>query len=79
MTTPAAGSRHEIVIEDVEYQRQGGRALLARLYRPGGMGLHALHHRVAAEDLREARRGDLRSVDAQRRRHLARVGDQPEE
>jgi acetyl esterase/lipase len=38
MTTLAAGSRHDIVIEDVEYQRQGGRALLARLYRPGGMG-----------------------------------------
>src|ERR1700724_4207655 len=25
-------------IEDVEYQRQGGRALLARLYRPAGTG-----------------------------------------
>src|SRR5271170_1015971 len=25
-------------IEDVEYQRQGGRALLARLYRPAGAG-----------------------------------------
>src|SRR5258708_4419000 len=25
-------------IEDVEYQRQGGRALLARLYRPVGAG-----------------------------------------
>ncbi len=29
---------HDIVIEDVEYQRQGGRAMLARLYRPGGDG-----------------------------------------
>jgi acetyl esterase/lipase len=28
----------DIVIEDVEYQRQGGRAMLARLYRPGGAG-----------------------------------------
>ena len=26
------------MIEDVEYQRQGGHALLARLYRPGGAG-----------------------------------------
>ena len=25
-------------VEDVEYQRQGGRALLARLYRPAGTG-----------------------------------------
>jgi acetyl esterase len=31
---PATGVR----IEDVEYQRQGGRALLARLYRPAGAG-----------------------------------------
>src|SRR5436853_2326186 len=38
MTTFAADARHDIVIEDVEYQRQGGRAMLARLYRPGGMG-----------------------------------------
>src|SRR5438552_16726589 len=38
MTTLAAGSRHDIVIEDVECQRQGGRALLARLYRPVGTG-----------------------------------------
>lgn len=28
----------EVRIEDVEYQRQGGRALLARLYRPAGTG-----------------------------------------
>src|SRR6266851_241588 len=27
-------------IEDVEYQRQGARALLARLYRPAGAGPH---------------------------------------
>src|SRR5436190_18028878 len=31
-------TRHDIVIEDIEYQRQGGRAMLARLYRPGGSG-----------------------------------------
>lgn len=30
--------RHQVTIEDVEYQRQGGRALLARLYRPSGDG-----------------------------------------
>lgn len=28
----------ELRIEDVEYQRQGGRALLARVYRPAGTG-----------------------------------------
>jgi acetyl esterase len=33
-----APSRSDIRIEDVEYQRQGGRALLARLYRPAGAG-----------------------------------------
>src|SRR3984893_14381849 len=33
-----AEARHDISIEDVEYQRQAGRALLARLYRPGGAG-----------------------------------------
>ena len=37
-TTLEAGMRHDIVIEDVEYQRQGGHAMLARLYRPGGAG-----------------------------------------
>lgn len=31
-------ARHDVRIEDVEYQRQGGRALLARLYRPSGAG-----------------------------------------
>jgi acetyl esterase len=35
LTTDA---RHSVEIEDVEYQRQGGRALLARLYRPSGAG-----------------------------------------
>ena len=30
--------RPDIRIEDVEYQRQGGRAMLARLYRPAGTG-----------------------------------------
>jgi acetyl esterase len=38
MTTLTADTRHDIVIEDVEYQRQSGRAMLARLYRPGGAG-----------------------------------------
>jgi acetyl esterase/lipase len=37
-TLLAAEARHELRIEDVEYQRQGGRALLARLYRPSGTG-----------------------------------------
>jgi acetyl esterase len=36
--TLAADTRHDVRIEDVEYQRQGGRALLARLYRPSGPG-----------------------------------------
>src|SRR5262249_59594090 len=31
-------TRPEIRVEDVEYQRQGGKALLARLYRPAGTG-----------------------------------------
>src|SRR5258706_14212687 len=30
--------RSGVRIEDVEYQRQGGQALLARLYRPAGTG-----------------------------------------
>ena len=38
MTTLAGDTRLDIVIEDVEYQRQDGRAMLARLYRPGGAG-----------------------------------------
>jgi len=37
-TTLDADSRPDVRIEDVEYQRQGGRALLARLYRPVGAG-----------------------------------------
>jgi acetyl esterase len=37
MTVDAA-TRHDVRIEDVEYQRQGGRSMLARLYRPGGAG-----------------------------------------
>src|ERR1700758_1172206 len=36
--TLAADARRDVRIEDVEYQRQGGRALLARLYRPAGAG-----------------------------------------
>src|SRR6266851_7684117 len=35
-TTLEADSRPELRVEDVEYQRQGGHALLARLYRPAG-------------------------------------------
>jgi len=42
MTTLAADvradARQDVRIEDVEYQRQGGQALLARLYRPAGTG-----------------------------------------
>jgi len=37
-TTLEAEARPGVRIEDVEYQRQGGRALLARLYRPAGTG-----------------------------------------
>jgi acetyl esterase len=37
-TTPEVGARHDLVVEDVEYQRQDGLTLLARLYRPGGAG-----------------------------------------
>ena len=37
-TTLEAETRPDVRIEDVEYQRQGGRALLARLYRPAGAG-----------------------------------------
>jgi acetyl esterase len=37
-TTLASAARHEVRIEDVEYQRQGGKAMLARLYRPSGAG-----------------------------------------
>ena len=37
-TTLEADARPGVHIEDVEYQRQGGRALLARLYRPAGSG-----------------------------------------
>src|SRR5205814_171568 len=37
-TTLEADVRSDIRIDDVDYQRQGGRALLARLYRPGGAG-----------------------------------------
>jgi len=37
-TTLEADTRPELRVEDVEYQRQGGQALLARLYRPAGTG-----------------------------------------
>ena len=37
-TTLEVEARPEARVEDVEYQRQGGRALLARLYRPAGAG-----------------------------------------
>jgi acetyl esterase len=33
-----ADARRDVRIEDVEYQRQGGRPLLARIYRPSGPG-----------------------------------------
>jgi acetyl esterase/lipase len=36
--TLEADARHDVAVEDVEYQRQGGRALLARIYRPSGVG-----------------------------------------
>ena len=36
--TLEAETRPNIRIDDVEYQRQGGRALLARVYRPAGTG-----------------------------------------
>jgi acetyl esterase/lipase len=38
MSDRAAVSGAEITVEDVEYQRAGGQALLARLYRPRGGG-----------------------------------------
>ena len=38
MATLEAETRPTLRVEDVEYQRQGGRALLARLYRPAGTG-----------------------------------------
>jgi acetyl esterase len=37
-TTVEADSRRPIAVEDIEYQRQGGRPMLARLYRPSGLG-----------------------------------------
>jgi acetyl esterase len=37
-TTLEADARPDVRIEDIEYQRQGGRALLARIYRPSGTG-----------------------------------------
>src|SRR5277367_4625633 len=37
-TTTLADARHEVRIEDVEYQRQDGKAMLARVYRPSGTG-----------------------------------------
>jgi acetyl esterase/lipase len=37
MTVDGA-ARHDVQIEDVEYQRQSGRPMLARLYRPSGPG-----------------------------------------
>jgi acetyl esterase/lipase len=37
-TTIEADARPDVRVEDVEYQRHGGRALLARLYRPAGTG-----------------------------------------
>ncbi len=37
-TTTLAEAKHEVRVEDVEYQRQGGKAMLARVYRPSGTG-----------------------------------------
>ena len=37
-STLEGDARHDVRIEDVEYQRQGGRPMLARLYRPRGTG-----------------------------------------
>ena len=42
----------------------------------GGVRLHALEERVAREDLREGRRGDIGLTDADERCHLGRVGDE---
>src|ERR1700722_4950102 len=36
-TQPSA-KPHEVRVEDVEYQRQDGKAMLARVYRPSGTG-----------------------------------------
>src|ERR1700730_3594376 len=36
--TTLADVRDEVRVEEVEYQRQGGNALLARVYRPSGAG-----------------------------------------
>ena len=38
MADTLVDTRHEVAIEDVEYQRQNGRALQLRLYRPSGAG-----------------------------------------
>jgi acetyl esterase len=38
MDTIEAVAKHRVEIRDIEYQRQGGRALLARLYQPDGAG-----------------------------------------
>ncbi len=36
--TVEADARRDVQVEDVEYQRHGGRPMLARLYRPSGAG-----------------------------------------
>ncbi|HUI33910.1 MAG TPA: hypothetical protein VLX67_00130, partial [Stellaceae bacterium] len=38
MPDTITATRHDVRVEDVEYQRQGGKAMLARLYRPSGTG-----------------------------------------
>ena len=38
MDTLETRSTHDVKIEDIEYQRQGGQAMLARLYQPSGSG-----------------------------------------
>jgi acetyl esterase len=37
-TEARSDARAQLRVEDVEYQRQGGKAMLARLYRPAGTG-----------------------------------------
>jgi acetyl esterase/lipase len=38
MDTVETRSKHDVKIEDIEYQRQGGQKMLARLYQPSGSG-----------------------------------------
>jgi len=38
MDTVETRSKHDVTVEDIEYQRQDGKAMLARLYQPSGTG-----------------------------------------